>query len=779
MTSPYGLLLGIYAAGALVGLVCWLPYYLSNRRYLRSLLDQHREQYDVGVDLHGDLVQTAKECDRAATRIGALEGEGRTLRGSIKSLEANVKTLHGEKLGLSNEIGLLRRRLDETAANLSTARSQLTKLEAEMARNETQWLAEKSSLSAALAQAMANVESLTAERDALQAKVAALEAAQAQATATVESLTRERDSLRSQKAGLEEETRKDKNAIKTLDARLAELQAAGETLDANHRQLTLDIAALNERLAEAHAQRDLVQAKHANLDAESKAALAAWDAERVSLQQQIDDAKRQTGELQTQLGDHANALTEKNSQILTLNQKIGILSLEVAAKTQATLNEAQQDAIAKFKEKNGKKSNGPDVIQTPGVTIGLDFGTYSTKVVFRGHGEANRSWVLRWDEPAAGYPEFASPSLVRVDEKKIYFGSAALRCREGKLFRSLKLDLLPVDAPKNVADEDWLAPVLVVLYLGWVLKEVQGILKIDSSKIHLNVGAPMKRGADAALRDRYLRVVHAAWELAFGEDPAPIHQEMTLEDLSSRVRELLDRDVPDLTERRFDVFEETICPIVSLASDPSQWNSNAMLMVVDMGAGTTEISINSTADLHNSEYPIKCYDDGSFLLGGDRFDAIDSNPAIKMHDVADAEKALVAELHKHLTQVWHQGFGKCNPAIPSERDLWNALHIVKVGGGLRRRRVNQSLDDLTQPPSLNTLLDPKRKCHSTWFEPTELSRWDEPTPIPAQDLSLLAVAHGLSIQRMKRPRHLIPDEIATPARAETVSEKLGERRYHE
>lgn len=76
------------------------------------------------------------------------------------------------------------------------------------------------------------------------------------------------------------------------------------------------------------------------------------------------------------------------------------------------------------------------------VVIGLDFGTYSTKVVVRIRGE-KKSRVLVFDEPAAGYPSFVSPSLVRMIDGRLFFGRLASQKTGGTLFRSLKVSLLP------------------------------------------------------------------------------------------------------------------------------------------------------------------------------------------------------------------------------------------------------------------------------------------------------------------------------------------------
>ena len=84
-----------------------------------------------------------------------------------------------------------------------------------------------------------------------------------------------------------------------------------------------------------------------------------------------------------------------------------------------------------------RRWDGPSAI-----TIGLDFGTHSTKIILRPRGSEKAS-LLRICKPQEGYPEFACPSLVRIIDSRVCFGSKALEVSGGKLYRSLKMQLLP------------------------------------------------------------------------------------------------------------------------------------------------------------------------------------------------------------------------------------------------------------------------------------------------------------------------------------------------
>src|SRR5437879_5939865 len=84
----------------------------------------------------------------------------------------------------------------------------------------------------------------------------------------------------------------------------------------------------------------------------------------------------------------------------------------------------------------------PSWASTGAINIGLDFGTYSTKVIMRVRTAPNRALVPFLDEPDPEYPAFAAPSLVRLSGGKLFFGQQARR-GAGHMFSSLKVSLLP------------------------------------------------------------------------------------------------------------------------------------------------------------------------------------------------------------------------------------------------------------------------------------------------------------------------------------------------
>jgi len=107
------------------------------------------------------------------------------------------------------------------------------------------------------------------------------------------------------------------------------------------------------------------------------------------------------------------------------------------------------------------------------INVGLDFGTYSTKILIRPRGE-EKAELVQIEPSTEGYPWFASPSVVRVVDNTVFFGGLALEKSGGFLYRSLKVRLLESikqTAPTDSKCHGGITPdVFVAGYLSWVLR---------------------------------------------------------------------------------------------------------------------------------------------------------------------------------------------------------------------------------------------------------------------------------------------------------------------
>lgn len=376
------------------------------------------------------------------------------------------------------------------------------------------------------------------------------------------------------------------------------------------------------------------------------------------------------------------------------------------------------------------------------LVIGFDFGTHSTKVVLRERGKADGR-IARLDESVSGYPPFASPSVIRQVGDTLLFGTAALRASGGPLLSSLKVSLLSKANRNAVALSGRLNnETLVAAYFAWAFQQLRNTFASEEySNEFLNVAAPMDHIEDARLKSKYLRIVHAAWQLTFEAHTSPIRQGISVSELSDLLGPLMAAPVPGPQERRFDVLPETIAPVVSLSLDP--YMKPCIYAIVDMGAGTTEMSVFHAGD-PGADQKVLCYKDKTILLGSN-----DLQLAVQTNGKADA---IVARLEREYHRIWEHGYN-IDAANPLSKRRWKNLTLVLSGGGTRHSVVANRLsatNPVPQWPDYKTSYDVCRHAPGTLELAHGMSK---------DDASMFAVANGLSIERKKWPEVFEPHEI--------------------
>lgn len=405
-----------------------------------------------------------------------------------------------------------------------------------------------------------------------------------------------------------------------------------------------------------------------------------------------------------------------------------------------------------------RRHNGPKAI-----TIGLDYGTHSTKIVLRSRGADNAA-LLTIDKQLDEYPWFACPSLVRVVDDRAYFGSHALEASSGTLFRSLKVQLLPPEgseASEQVLPERLTPDLLVAWYLSWVLGRVklaiEKFFKHANPRLSCNLAAPMNHIENESLKTRYLSIVQAAWESVFGQESSPVQQGMRLGELRSRFEPLLEKEVPGRETRPYAILPETVAPIVSLSLDPRM--APGMYMIVDMGAGTTELSVNQVQE-PGADQHVLCYEDRSDRFGGDNFEWL-QRKVEHMSCRQEHMARLISQFMKSFRRVWYVGYRKDarNPAATAK---WRDFHVLLTGGGARRpeieRQIRYALPTSQWPIG-------EQRYDVTWHEPTGI---DLGTPGNDHSTALLTVAHGLSVPRQQWPEFFVPGEIEAQEAPEVI-----------
>jgi hypothetical protein len=189
----------------------------------------------------------------------------------------------------------------------------------------------------------------------------------------------------------------------------------------------------------------------------------------------------------------------------------------------------------------------------------------------------------------------------------------------------------------------------------------------------------------------------------------------------------------------YDVLPETIAPIVSLSQDPRM--TAGMYMLVDMGAGTTELSINHVS-VPGGDQNVLCYFDRSVLLGAERFQS------------GESARQLTAELLKHIWQTWCRGYDKDARNVAA-RQRWKSLRVLLVGGGTCRADVYDAI--VREQHAVCSRFPGEARCEILRHGPADLDFGS--VPVSPEDVSLASVANGLAFPRMKWPHFYEPEQV--------------------
>lgn len=464
--------------------------------------------------------------------------------------------------------------------------------------------------------------------------------------------------------------------------------------------------------------------------------------------------------------DEIQGLPGSSTEKSTGSSQKGEISHVPAAKRENTQQPSPQEPVDNCTVREKPRTRVPESTQPQSrslqrqarpnhkpVTIGFDFGTHSTKILVRQRGE-QKAQVLRIDDATDGYPWFASPSLVRIADDSLFFGNSALQDRGGTLYRSLKVCLLPPsDHVSNLDFPPGPSPdVLVASYLSWALNRVKDALAaVGQQTVFLNLAAPMDHIEDEGLKSRYLQIVNAAWETVFGSDPISMDQGMPVSVLSDKIAPLLSREVPDSSERRFEILPETVAPIVSLSRDPRM--PSGMYMIIDMGAGTTELSMNHVGK-SGADQTVLCYVDESRLFGGDNFAWIDSSAddeSYRSHQL----RALMNGFRRAFNETWKKGYDK-DQRSHAARNRWREVTLVLTGGGTKRTEIEKFVEDALPFPGYPVATTRYEKVR---HQPVDVTCGANSKHKLGEESSFLAVAHGLCFERQRWPIVFEPGDI--------------------
>lgn len=236
------------------------------------------------------------------------------------------------------------------------------------------------------------------------------------------------------------------------------------------------------------------------------------------------------------------------------------------------------------------------------ISLGLDFGTSSVKVVIGDHG-TDQSYAVPFLD-AIGIDSFLLPSRVfAISKATTPDSNSHFTLEQSDLaYRDLKLGLLgsPLDRDRQVQVIAFLAQV-IHRSRSWLFSNHTSIYKDIHCLWRLRVGLPAAPALDNELVPIFAKIAHAAWALA-GLTGIP-----TLEEAEQS------RDAVFLEDHVSDDLEVEIIPeiaaqiygfVVSTSFDAKKPNRYLM---VDVGAGTVDASLFRVLPVKGGRWDFEFY----------------------------------------------------------------------------------------------------------------------------------------------------------------------------
>lgn len=244
------------------------------------------------------------------------------------------------------------------------------------------------------------------------------------------------------------------------------------------------------------------------------------------------------------------------------------------------------------------------------VTIGIDFGTSTTKVCARLELGENDVPIYRLD--ISGNSDALgglTPSLVSMHEGVLYFGDHAhkgitiphvkvcLACEEKRF--STKECLWAEACPISTSESGLSASDLATLYLSWVMKESRKRLPDPLKKADgfvFNIGIPLKQLDDSPLKVVLEQITYFAWRLSEGvtQGLSIVQGKAWLDILKKRCV-----TIPPQEDRMIQLCPETSAAIVSFINSTKA--RPGLYCLCDIGAWTSDISVFRLTDVAKDE----------------------------------------------------------------------------------------------------------------------------------------------------------------------------------
>jgi hypothetical protein len=326
------------------------------------------------------------------------------------------------------------------------------------------------------------------------------------------------------------------------------------------------------------------------------------------------------------------------------------------------------------------------------ISIGLDWGTHSTKVVIR-RGDQELSELLIMERAPdndrkfpplfldSPYPYFAIPSVVGIDSGTFRFGDSARSLKIAQRCYCLKASLFKgqpsvppalVKALGETAEAD-AVDLLAAAFLGWVLgrarESIDKLVGVGNWNPFVAICAPMDRTEDAELKRRYEMILHAAVLAAFRTDGALFSSSRSVAEAVRTLEGYLTTEAPAAHLRCFVVAPETVAGLIPLQADPRY--SSGLYSLVDIGGGSTELAIVHI--VKTGAGSIDCLADHSIPIG-----TLDLNE----HRAVPGGYSPKDSLAKHASDMWANCYVSEFRRYGNSRG-WKKTLVIKAGGGWR------------------------------------------------------------------------------------------------
>lgn len=430
------------------------------------------------------------------------------------------------------------------------------------------------------------------------------------------------------------------------------------------------------------------------------------------------------------------------------------------------------------------------------IIVGLDFGTSSTKVLYRNL-EKEKVYPVEFNHSMNGYSNFMFPSIVSLLHGNLRFGTE-LENSASRLFLSLKRCMgcqagvfLNKSCPYyedrdrcfSLADKDGTelhVPVkyMCAWYLGYVLKHVKQLIKrkygekYDIELIY-NLGIPIDHYENQQCKKLFSDTFAVAERLSEKMEDGVSFSELC-ETTEHRFKHVDEIDEDQICTY---VFTETIAAVVSDVLD-SSYEGEEKHAIIDVGAGTTDITVLvlPSIEARRGAQKFCVYHAETFPIGADDIDRKILDRLEKTHKIigkrssclhairtakqgtgaGNSLKVILGEksyslpngeyskivdniandIYEDYRQAWWKAYQK-----EKREKFWRGLTLFRIGGGNRIEGISKRLGE-----SLPLSDRPQEVIHKKLRLPENLTTNSQNGENWVKDnYDLFAIAYGLTL----------------------------------